>query len=194
MSPTTLSKFSTVALPPSRRAGAWRDCMSEVYYPFDATPKDPGSFQGALIWLQLSRVGLSHFSANALHTVCHASSPIPDEYAFIFPIRQSFRYGQRSIEDSVNPGEMVLLGSTCPYWTRIGDTDENVTIKIPASAMREQVPSIEDGFGRRNLANPHLVPILSQLVFQTLRISPSASIEVINRAEECILNLLYTAI
>jgi AraC-like DNA-binding protein len=190
MAVTILTKFSTGRWPYSRHGHVWRDCMSEVYYPLDTQPTNPDSFSGELTWLQLPRIGLSLFSANAMYTIHHGSTRVPEECAFIFPTRQPFRCCQRGIENDVAPGEMVMLGSGVRYWTRIGDSDRNVTIKVPLTTMREMVPSIDEGFGRKNLANPCLIPILTQLAFQTLRVSSSASTSAIHKAEESLLNLL----
>lgn len=187
----TLTTFSTKALPRAARAEAWRQRMSEVYYPLESSPTDPGSFCGELSWVALPRIELSRFSADALVTSCMGRSAGQEELVFIIPLSQSFRYRQRAMEDDVAPGEIVMLGSAEPYWTRIGDGNRNVTIKVPAGLVRDVVPNIENGLGRRDLVNPWLVPALGQLVAQTLQFSASATPDVLLRAEESILNLLY---
>lgn len=189
----TLSKFSTIGLAHGARAEAWRRCMSEVYYPLESSPADPSSFRGELSWLDLEHMELSQFSADALRTVCQGSM-VEEEYAFIFPMRQPFRYCQRGIEGDVAPGEMVMLGSAEPYWTQVGNGDQNVTIKVAAGLVRNVIPNIENGFGRHDIANPWLVPVLGQLAFQTMQFSASASRAALERADESILNLLYVAL
>lgn len=187
----TLAKFSTKALPHGARAEAWRRCMSEVYYPLESSPTDPASFRGELGWLDLPQIEVSQFSANGLHTVCRGGSAGADDFVFIFPLRQAFRYRQRGNEGDVAPGEMVMLGSAEPYWTKVDDGDQNVTIKVPAGLIRSVIPDIENNLGRRDLANPWLVPMLGQLAVQTMQFSAAASQEVLERSEECILNLMY---
>jgi AraC-like DNA-binding protein len=194
MTAATVTRFSTQQWPASRRARAWRDCMSQVYFPMDPRPESPDSFRGELTSVSLPRLSLSRFAANAMYTQCPGSTQLPEECVFIFPKRQRFRYSQHGIEADVGPGQMVVLSSADAYWTRIADADCNITIKVPLSIMREQVPDVADGFGRTDLAGACFIPILLQLALQTIRLCSVAPESVSPRMDESLLNLLCVAI
>ena len=190
MLPWITTRFALNKSRQGRGAQLWCDYMSEVYFPLECSPKDPGSFEGSLTALQLSTIGISKFTANALRTVRRRPASGDDEVVFIFPTRNREIFNQFGREDEVEPGDMYVLTSSEDYWTRIEDNSNNVTIKAPASYIRQRIPSLDNTFGRRGIANVGLVPIVSQLALQTVRLAPSADSGILKRAEDNIIELI----
>lgn len=190
MMPWTKTSFELSKSSQGQAAQRWCDYMSEVYFPLECSPKDSFSFKGALSALQLSKIGISKFTANALRTVRRRPTSGEDEVVFIFPTRNREKFSQFGLEDEVGPGEAYVLTSSEAYWTMIEDNSSNVTIKAPASCIRQIFPSIDNIYGRRGIANIGLVPIVSQLALQTLRLGSSADSSILKRAENNIIELI----
>ena len=190
MQPLTKTLFTTRGARQGRSAQVWCDYMQEVYFPLECTPADPASFEGSLTALQLHKIGISKFSANAVRTVRRHQSTDTEDVIFIFPTRERERFGQRGIEADVGPGEMYILNSSEGYWTQIGNETQNVTIKVPANLIRERLPFLDDRYGRRDVANAGLVPIVAQLALQTFHMVPSLDAKVMNRTEDNIIDLM----
>nr|WP_295884236.1 AraC family transcriptional regulator [uncultured Devosia sp.] len=164
--------------------------MQQVYFPLDCTATDPTSFEGSLSALQLDKIGISKFVANASRTVRRHQTSGTEEVVFIFPTRERESFGQLGMEDDVGPGEMYILNAAEDYWTQIGDETHNVTIKVPASIIRERLPFLDTTYGRKDVANAGLVPIVAQLALQTFHMLPAANAVLLQRAEENILELM----
>jgi AraC-like DNA-binding protein len=188
--PFTKTVFTTRTARPGRGAQLWGDHMREVYFPLDCTATDPQSFEGNLTALQLDKIGISKFVANATRTVRRRQTSGTEEVVFIFPTRERESFGQLGIEDDVGPGEMYVLNSAEAYWTQIGDETQNVTVKVPASIIRERLPAIDAIYGRKDVANAGLIPIVAQLALQTIQMLPSANAALLQRTEESILELI----
>jgi len=186
----TVFTIGTAAARSGRSAQVWDDYMQEVYFPLDCTATDPLSFEGNLTALNLDKIGISKFVANASRTVRRHQTSGLEEVIFIFPTRERERFCQLGIENDVGPGEMFILNSAEGYWTQIGDETHNVTVKVPASIIRERLPFIDTTYGRKDVANAGLVPLVAQLALQTFHMLPSAHAALLQRAEESILDLM----
>lgn len=194
MLPLITTKFSVEKSNHGRGVHLWCDYMSEVYYPLQCSPADPSFFKGNLTALQLSTIGVSKFSAEASRTVRRKSNVCDEEVVFIFPTRGREKLSQMGLECEVGPGEMYVLTSSENYTTQIHDNSHNVTIKVPASYMRERIPSLDTIFARRNIANVGLVPVVSQLALQTFRLASSSDSDVLKHVEANILDLICLAV
>lgn len=168
----------------------WCDYMGEVYYPLDCTPIDPRSFEGSITAVQLSSMGISRFNADALRTVRRRQLSGAEDVVFIFPTREREHFGHLGIEDEVGPGEVYVLNASEPYWTQIADKTQNITIKVAAACLRERFPLLETTFGRRDVANAGMVPVVAQLALQTSDMAPLVDQKVLKRTEDNILDLI----
>lgn len=186
----TKTEFSISKAEQAGSAQRWCDYMGEVYYPLDCTPLNPRSFEGSLTALQLSNLGISKFTADALRTVRRQQRSGTEDVVFIFPTREREHFGHLGIEDDVGPGEMYVLNSSEPYWTQIADKTQNVTIKVPANCVRERFPLLDRTYGRRDIANAGMVPIVAQLALQTFNMVPLVDAQVLKRTEDNILDLM----
>ncbi|MDQ1850786.1 helix-turn-helix domain-containing protein [Gemmobacter fulvus] len=190
MNPWITTTFKLNKSKQGQAAQLWCGYMSEVYFPLECSPRDSSSFEGALSALQLSTIGISKFTANAMRTVRRRQTSGEDEVVFIFPTRNREKFNHFGLEDEVGPGEVYVLNSSEAYWTMIEDNSSNVTIKAPASYIRQRFPSIDSTYGRRGIANIGLVPIVSHLALQTFRLAPSADPGILKRAEDNIIDLV----
>ncbi|GLR57443.1 hypothetical protein GCM10007919_21680 [Rhizobium indigoferae] len=164
--------------------------MGEVYYPLDCTPLDPRWFEGSPTALQLSNLGISKFRAGALRTVRRQQLSGTEDVVFIFPTREREHFGHLRIEDEGGPGEIYVLNSSEPYWTQIANKTQNVTIKVSANCVRERFPLLDRTYGRRDIANAGMVPIVAQLALQTFNMVPLVNAQVLKRTEGNILDLM----
>jgi AraC-like DNA-binding protein len=188
--PLITTKFAIKKSHHGRGVGLWCDYMSEVYYALECSPADPSSFEGDLTALQLSTIGISKFSAKASQTVRRKLDSCDEEVVFIFPTRGREKCSQLGLECEFGPGEVYILTSSKNYTTHIDNNSQNVTIKAPASYIRERIPSLDMMYARRNIANVGLVPIVSQMAVQTFRLASSPDFGVLKRAEDTILDLI----
>ena len=80
------------------------------------------------------------------------------------------QFEQRGRTGVVDPGSVFLVNSADDYVIDVPDGSENITLKIDRDALKDRVKNIDARCARMNIANPHLVPVVSQLGFQLLKV------------------------
>lgn len=164
--------YNTEQLQGVGKLDAWREYMSTVYYALDITPASEDKVRGELHEARFPSLGLSHFKADAQKVIRHKSAAQRDNaenFVFLFPTRQRLAFEQKGRSGVVLPGAVALLNSADGYIVDVPDRSENITLKIACDVLRPQVKNIDEACGTLNLANPFLVPVVSQLGAQLLR-------------------------
>jgi AraC-like DNA-binding protein len=152
--------------------------MAEVYYRLDIVPTGSAQLNGELVDWQLESLGVSNFKADSQRVIRRKQAAKIDgseDFVFLFPIQQQMQFDQRGRSGVVEPGGVFLVNSAEDYVIDVPDGSENITLKIERDALKDRVKNIDARCARLNIANPHLVPVVSQLGFQLLKVQECAN-------------------
>jgi AraC-like DNA-binding protein len=165
--------FSTAGLSAQKSLESWRQAMAEVYYRLDIVPTGSAQLNGELVDWQLESLGVSNFKADSQRVIRRKQAAKIDgseDFVFLFPIHQQMQFEQRGRSGAVEPGGVFLVNSAEDYIIDVPDGSENITLKVDRDALKDRVKNIDARCARLNIANPHLVPVVSQLGFQLLKV------------------------
>ena len=84
------------------------------------------------------------------------------------------------------PGSVFLLNAAETYVIDVADASENITIKIDRERLVRHAAGIDDLCATADFANPSLVPAITTLSEQVLKMQPS---EQSMRIEDCIIDM-----
>lgn len=188
--PAPVNRLVTIRGGDKSIASQWCDHMSTVYFHLDCIPEDESMFSGELSVIELPRMGISKFTADAVRTVRHAKTAVDEDLAIIFPTFKNEDFGHLGVEGTVKPGEIVILNASENYWTTISDNSSNITVKINRALMQDRVPFIDRTYGRKEVANSGFVPLIAQLAAQALAAGPLLDDQQLRRLDENILDLM----
>lgn len=182
--------YSTAGIEGARSVEAWRQAMAEVYYRLDIQSAHADRLQGELLDWQSDILGVSNFRADAQRVTRRkeaAKADKTEDFVFLFPTRKVMRFQQRGRDGLVLPGSVFLLNAAEAYVVDVPDGSENITIKIDREQLADRIPGIDDLCATANFANRLLVPAITTLGEQVLKLQPS---EHSTRIQDCIIDLL----
>lgn len=191
---TQSNSYSTAGIDGQRSIEAWRQAMAEVYYRLDITSAHADRLRGEITDWQSEILGVSNFRADAQRVIRRkeaAKADKTEDFVFLFPTRQAMRYQQRGREGVVMPGSVLLVNAAEAYVIDVPDASENITIKIDRERLAGRVAGIDDLCATADFTNPLLVPAITTLGEQVLKIQPS---EHSVRIEDCIIDMLCLTI
>jgi AraC-like DNA-binding protein len=164
--------------------------MAEVYYRLDIKSAHADRLRGEIIDWQSDTMGVSNFRADAQRVIrCKeaAKADRTEDFVFLFPTRHAMRFQQRGREGLVMPGSVFLVNAAEAYVIDVPDASENITIKIDRERLANRVAGIDDLCATADFTNPLLVPAITTLGEQVLKMQPS---EHSARIEDCIIDML----
>jgi AraC-like DNA-binding protein len=169
--------FSTAGLSAPKSLESWRQAMAEVYYRLDIKRSSDAPLNGKLVDWQFESLGISNFRADAQRVIRRKQAAKIDrseDFVFLFPVHESMQFEQRGRTGVAAPGDVFLVNSADDYIIDVPDGSENITVKIQRDALKDRVRNIDARCARLNIANPHLVPVVSQLGLQLLKVQNPA--------------------
>ncbi|MEV4313835.1 helix-turn-helix domain-containing protein [Actinocrispum sp. NPDC049592] len=130
--------WSTSAVTAPRAFEYWRDLICATFVQLAATPTQPGSFDGSLVY-----AGLESFEMTTVHAGGQRVRRTPqliaragEEYLLAsIQTRGHGRIEQDGRVAELEPGEMALYDSTRPYTLHFDDTFEQVVVQVPLGGM-----------------------------------------------------------
>jgi AraC-like DNA-binding protein len=182
--------YSTIDLPASKSIDAWRQAMAEVYYRLDIQSRHDDRLNGELLDIQFDSLGISNFKADAQRVIRRKESAKEDkseDFVFLFPTRKNMQFEQRGRTGLATPGSVFLLNSAEDYVIDVPDGSENITIKIDRSILIDRVKGIDSLCAAAHIATPHLVPVVTTLGSQLLKLPPGDSAE---RLQQSVVDLI----
>jgi AraC-like DNA-binding protein len=184
------SLYSTAGIEGEKSVDAWRQAMAEVYYRLDIKSGHSDRLRGELLDWQSDHIGVSNFKADAQRVTRRkeaAKADKTEDFVFLFPTRKVMRFEQRGRGGLVQPGGLFLVNAAEPYVIDVPDGSENITIKIDREKLAARVAVVDDLCATANFANPLLVPVMTTLGEQILRLPASEHAE---RIQDCIIDLI----
>lgn len=167
--------YTTADLTGADSVNAWRLAMAEVYYRLDIQSRHEDRLIGELFDVQLDSLGISSFKADAQRVIRRKESAKIDNaenFVFLFPTRKNMQFEQRGRTGLVTPGNVLLLNSAEDYIVDVPDGSENITIKIDRSVLVDRIKGIDSLVARSSIASIHLVPVVTTLGAQLLKLPP----------------------
>lgn len=182
--------YSTIDLPGATSIDAWRQAMAEVYYRLDIQSRHDDRLNGELLDVQFDSLGISSFKADAQRVIRRKEAAKADKaenFVFLFPTRKNMQFEQRGRTGLIAPGDVFLLNSAEDYVVDVPDGSENITIKIDRSILIDRVKDIDSLCAATNIATPYLVPVVTTLGNQLLKLPPGENAE---RLQQSVVDLI----
>jgi AraC-like DNA-binding protein len=144
--------FRASGLSGRTRGAAWTALYSSRLDKVDVTPADQETFDaeltvGNLGPMRVARItcGRSSIARTPRHIV-HAPGRI---FSFILQVRGSGVFAQYGHEASLREGDITLCDSAAPHAYHVEESSEVMMLRVPASMLKERLPSPEQFCGRR---------------------------------------------
>ncbi|MEJ0036119.1 MAG: helix-turn-helix domain-containing protein [Gammaproteobacteria bacterium] len=138
-------------LPGRARAAAWNALYSARLDQVDVTPADHDTFDAELTLgnlgpIRVARItcGRSSIARTPRHIV-HAPGRV---FSFILQARGNGVFAQYGNEASLKEGDITLCDSAAPHSYHVEDSSEMMMLRVPASLLKERLPSPEQFCGR----------------------------------------------
>ena len=143
--------FNTESLPQCQRFDAFRDAFIRRYMALDIVVGEPGKFRGSLEFRRAGAVDIGLISGSPFSFRRTPSLVRDGDDGVVFALcrRGRFRAQQGTNDNSLAPGDAVLLDNS-----QLGDMSAVVSssfwgLKIPRSRLRRLVPGIDDQAGHK---------------------------------------------
>ncbi len=160
-------QFSVSSNVTAKATSLWREFMNEVYYPIEISNFRINDFEGNLEEIKLGDLQITKFVADEQQverTKFHTKFDSSEDFIFIIPQRGALSYRQFGRQGQSPQYSSTLLLCSEPYWAACSGDYANVTIRIPASRIRERVKGIESLCGRTLARDNFLNGALSGMV------------------------------
>ncbi len=146
-----METFRASGLPGRTRVAAWNALYSSRLDKVDVTPADHDTFDaeltlGSLGPVRVARIicGRSSIARTPRHIV-HAPGRV---FSFILQARGRGVFTQYGHEAPLEEGDITLCDSAAPHSYHVEDRSEVMMLRVPASMLKERLPSPEQFCGR----------------------------------------------
>ena len=146
-----METFRASGLPGRTRVAAWNALYSSRLDKVDVTPADHETFEaeltlGTLGPMRVARItcGRSSIARTPRHIV-HAPGRV---FSFILQARGHGVFAQYGHEASLEEGDITLCDSAAPHSFHVEDRSQVMMLRVPASMLKERLPSPEQFCGR----------------------------------------------
>jgi AraC-like DNA-binding protein len=143
--------FRASGLPGRARVAAWNTLYSSRLDQVDVTPADHETFDaelalGTLGPIRIARItcGRSSIARTPRHIV-HAPGRV---FSFILQVRGHGLFAQYGHEAALQEGDITLCDSAAPHSYHVEEHSEVMMLRVPASMLKERLPSPEQFCGR----------------------------------------------
>jgi len=146
-----METFKASDLPGRTRAAAWNALYSSRLENVDVTPADTETFDaqltlGTLGPIRVARITSARSSvARTPQHIVHAPGRV---FSFILQARGSGVLAQYGHEAPLREGDITLCDSAAPHSYHFEETSELLMLRVPASLLKERLPSPEQFCGR----------------------------------------------
>ncbi len=139
--------WSTLHIPPSRRAEFWRGAVCEAFLAMTPRISSHADFAARLEHTALERLALNRVSAPA-HGVLRTRHDLARGGSGLFFINLHptgrCRVQQGGKDHRAEAGELMLIDSREPYTIDVLDTGALLSLAVPADLLKAWAPDVED--------------------------------------------------
>lgn len=160
--------FSTDAFHNSKKLGAWREMISDVFFRVDIeTSSTTENWSASISEVRLREISISSYateSARGIRNRHAISEDVEEFYIFLFPLVGTMYFSQYARDGVVRPGQYVMLRSSDFYNLSCDTHFDGIFLKIPARVVEA---SYKDA-GRHCSSWRPGNPVMGKLVLSTL--------------------------
>jgi AraC-like DNA-binding protein len=182
--------FSTAGMEGQQSVEYWRHVMAEVYFRVDIQSARADRLRAELLCWKSDVLRISNCKADVYRIIRRREAAKGDKtegFIFAFPTRHPVRFEQRGREGLALPGSVYILNTAEPFVVDQPDAWEGITLQIDRERLAGRIAGIDDLCASVDFSSPLLVPTITTLGEQVLKLQPS---EHSARIEECIIDLL----
>jgi DNA-binding CsgD family transcriptional regulator len=182
--------FSTAGMEGQQSVEYWRHVMAEVYFRLDIQSAHADRLRAELLCWKSDVLRISNCKADVYRIIRRREAAKGDKtegFIFAFPTRHPVRFEQRGREGLALPGSVYILNTAEPFVVDQPDAWEGITLQIDRERLAGRIAGIDDLCASVDFSSPLLVPTITTLGEQVLKLQPS---EHSARIEECIIDLL----
>jgi AraC-like DNA-binding protein len=144
-------EYSVQTTPAQQRARTWQDAVSELILPFEASFRSPDNFDATLKSWDLGSVSLTWMrtdSVRYLRKTSHVQGDTQDNILVSFSSHSDICFEQDGIRLRCPKNQFFLEKGRAPSDFLQTDSNEIWVLKIPLTAARRHIRSLDPFFGR----------------------------------------------
>lgn len=188
--------WSTLHIPPSRRAEFWRGAVCEAFLAMTPRISSHADFAARLEHTALERLALNRVSAPA-HGVLRTRHDLARGGSGLFFVNLHptgrCRVQQGGKDHRAEAGELMLIDSREPYTIDVLDAGALLSLAVPADMLKAWVPDVEDRTATPVSPSPAMQLLRAQM--QTLaQCAPDVSAELAGVLADTTLSLARAAL
>ena len=162
-------QFSTEALHASKRLGAWREMISDVFFnvDIDVGRTTQENWLASVSVVEVQNLSIAQYvtdRARGIRSRRSIAGDCDEFYIIVFPIRGAMYFSQFAREGTVEPDHYVMLRSSDFYQLSCDQHFAGVFLKIPTHSIDATYDAAGSHCSSRRPANP----VMSKLLLSTL--------------------------
>ena len=154
-------------LPGRTRARAWSECFSQQAEAVSIAPTDQDNFDAQLRTGDFGPIRLIQMICGRCcveRVPHHAAHALGHPYTFILQAHGTGVFAHYGHEAALGAGDFTLCHGEAPYTYQLGDDCEVVMLRVPASILKEHLPSPDYFCGRHLQAGAGLARTAGTLI------------------------------
>ncbi|GAB4269816.1 MAG: helix-turn-helix domain-containing protein [Deferrisomatales bacterium] len=135
-------RYTTAAVPESRRASYWRETIAAAYFPLELQFARAEEFQGELSVVHVGELSLSRLRSAPVgyfRRTGHLAHDAEECFLLSLPLRSAVEFSQCGRRTVCPPGSFVLERSGEPYEFVVPRANELQVLKVPEQALRWRI-------------------------------------------------------
>jgi AraC family transcriptional regulator, positive regulator of tynA and feaB len=167
-----METFKASSLPTRSRVTAWNDIYSSQLERADLTPADRHDFEAELHLGNLGPLRVVRLCCNNSaidRTASHIDQTARRAYTLVLQVRGHGTLAQYGNEVALQEGDITLYDNAVPHSHLMSDQAELILLRVPATQLREHLPSPERFCGLRLAAADGLTSAIAELICNLCR-------------------------
>jgi len=192
-----VENYKASTLPGRTKTIAWNELYSSRLEKAEITPADQERFDAELRLGNLGPVRIARIScgrSSIARTPRHIGHALGRTFTFILQMRGEGLFAHYGHECALREGDITLCDSYAPHSYRLGDASEILMLRVPASILKEHLPSPEYFCGRHLQSNEGLTATVAAAATSLCtHLESGLSAEFQNRVARHLLDLIATS-
>lgn len=163
-----METFGVVDLPGRLRAAAWNEAFAAQLDPAELLPFDAEAFDADLYATSIGPVRLVRVRCGRgclTRGTRHIRAATPRSYTFVMQARGHGMFAHYGHQADLREGDFTLCDSAAPYSYQVEAAAEMVMVRVPATVLKEHLPSPDYFCGRHLSASQGLTSTAAALAF-----------------------------
>jgi len=190
-------QFSTDALHASKRLGAWREMISDVFFnvDIDVDRTTQENWLASISVVEVQNLSISQYvtdRARGIRSRRSIAADCEEFYIFVFPIRGAMYFSQYAREGTVEPGHYVMLRSSDFYQLSCDQHFAGVFLKVPTQSIDATYDAANRHCSNWRPANQVMSKLLLSTLLTISDLSPTERTDFASSLHKQLLNMIIT--